>query len=71
MARRRWGGWASRRACCVQDWAGRARACTQRQVHGLWHHLMRAFAVAGWCPNTRVRERCILRPDSARYHTPG
>ena len=71
MARRRCGVNGRRRACCV-CWSGRARACTQRRVYGLWHHLCSSLRVGGrmMVSKKRVRGRsCILRPDSARYHT--
>jgi len=62
------GGAGGRRRACVR-WAGRARAYTQRRVHGLWHHL-RAFGWRAGVQHARSRARiCILRPDSARYHT--
>ena len=71
MARRRCGVNGRRRACCV-CWSGSARACTQRRVYGLWHHLCSSLPVGGrmMVSKKRVRGRsCILRPDSARYHT--
>ena len=70
MARRRWSEWASARMLRALVREG-ARVHAAAGVHGLWHHL-RAFGWRAGVQHARSRARiCILRPDSARYHTPG
>ena len=71
MARRRWGEWASARMLRALVREG-ARVHAAAGVHGLWHHLYSSLRVAGGCPKSAFAgvDSCILRPDSARYHTP-
>ena len=72
MARRRWGEWASARMLRALVREG-ARVHAAAGVHGLWHHLCSSLRVAGrGCPKSAFAgvDSCILRPDSARYHTP-
>ena len=68
MARRRWSEWASARMLRALVREGAREACTQRRVYTDCGTTSR-----GWkrVSKKRVRGRgsCILRPDSARYHT--
>jgi len=62
------GGAGGRRRACVR-WAGRERECTQRRVHGLWHHL-RAFGWRAGVQHARSRAWiAFFGPIPARHHT--
>ena len=71
MARRRWGEWASARMLRALVREG-ARVHAEAGVRTVAPPVF--FSARGWkrVSKKRVRGRgsCILRPDSARYHTP-